>query len=54
MTNNDRVQAQAELVAVQAKLQDWPSLLPSCLVIQREERRRSPVTSHNCTLHTWQ
>ncbi|PFH56702.1 hypothetical protein XA68_16117 [Ophiocordyceps unilateralis] len=51
MTVEDRIQAQADLVAVQAKLRDWPSLLPSCLVIKHEERRRSLVTSYNCPLH---
>ncbi|KAF4595082.1 fungal specific transcription factor domain-containing protein [Ophiocordyceps camponoti-floridani] len=51
MTAEDRTQAQTNLVAVQAKLRDWPSLLPSCLVIKHEERRRSPVTSYNCPLH---
>lgn len=48
MSVGDRMQAQADLVAVQSKLRDWPSLLPSCLVIHHDQRRPSPVTSYNC------
>ena len=43
------MEAQNELVTVQAKLRDWTSLIPSCLVVQKDERVRSHVTSYNCT-----
>ncbi|PHH62266.1 hypothetical protein CDD82_2024 [Ophiocordyceps australis] len=46
-----RLQSHAQLATVQAKLRDWPSLLPSCLVIQQEERKRSNMTCYNCPLH---
>ncbi|KAJ6440558.1 Zn(II)2Cys6 transcription factor [Purpureocillium lavendulum] len=50
-TINDSLEAQNELVTVQAKLRDWTSLIPSCLVVQKDERTRSNVTSYNCPLH---
>ncbi|GJN86449.1 hypothetical protein PLIIFM63780_010029 [Purpureocillium lilacinum] len=50
-TINDTMEAQNELVTVQAKLRDWTSLIPSCLVVQKDERVRSHVTSYNCPLH---
>ncbi|ODA83685.1 hypothetical protein RJ55_02200 [Drechmeria coniospora] len=50
-TMSDSLQAQLELANVQARLRDWPSLIPSCLILQKEERKRSPVTSFNCPLH---
>ncbi|KJZ78658.1 hypothetical protein HIM_02049 [Hirsutella minnesotensis 3608] len=51
MTVSDRMLALDELVAAQAKLRDWPSLLPSCLVIKNAERRRPPLTCYNCPLY---
>ncbi|UNI15875.1 hypothetical protein JDV02_002362 [Purpureocillium takamizusanense] len=50
-TINDTLDAQSELITVQAKLRDWTSLIPSCLVVQKDERVRSHVTSYNCPLH---
>lgn len=49
-TVDDAMHAQSELVTVQAKLRDWTSLIPSCLVVQKKERPRPHVTSYNCEL----
>ena len=45
---NDSVQTKARLLAVEAKLKDWASLIPSCLDVTKEGQGRRRMTSYNC------
>lgn len=46
-----RVAARNQLAEIQDKLKDWPSLIPSCLVVARN---RDPMIScYNCKLMVW-
>lgn len=47
----ERLQCRERLADIHDKLNDWPSLIPSCLVVPRN---RDPVLScYNCELRSY-
>ncbi|KAF3056693.1 Transcriptional activator protein [Trichoderma lentiforme] len=48
---NNLAQAETDILAVEARLKEWASLIPSCLDLKKEAQDRRSVASYNCPLH---
>ncbi|QYT00068.1 Zn(2)-C6 fungal-type domain-containing protein [Trichoderma simmonsii] len=49
--DNNTTQAKTDILAVEARLKEWASLIPSCLDLNKEGRDRRRIASYNCPLH---
>ncbi|KAL6692416.1 hypothetical protein J3F84DRAFT_383964 [Trichoderma pleuroticola] len=48
---NNPTQAKTGILAVEAKLKEWASLIPSCLNLAKEGVGERSIASYNCPLH---
>ncbi|KKP04944.1 hypothetical protein THAR02_02965 [Trichoderma harzianum] len=49
--DNNMTQANTEILAVEARLKEWASLIPSCLDLNKTRQNERSIPSSNCPLH---